>query len=169
MNREPVPNPINNPDAPIPIGRPACFAGNHRNICGARATRIQARPIPANTLVSKIDSKLLSIHGRIPKPRAMKNPPIDIDSFGPFLSISAPAGQAKKITNIPIRESKRCASQSGMRKFVSKVFNIGDNANQFAPYAKITNQNIPTVTQRYRYSFCSIEYLSGPMIPMMFL
>ena len=85
----------------------------------------------------------------MPKPSAMNRAPMEIDSFGPFLSIKEPDGQAKKITNIPIREINRCASQSGTINCVSKVFNIGDNANQFAPYAKITNQNIPTTAQRY--------------------
>jgi hypothetical protein len=63
----------------------------------------------------------------------MKNAPMEIEIFGPLLSISAPAGQAKKMTNMPISESKRCDSQLGIEKFPSNVFNMGDNANQFAP------------------------------------
>jgi hypothetical protein len=79
----------------------------------------------------------------------MNRAPMDIEIFGPFLSMSVPAGHAKKITNIPMSDNNRCDCQLGIENDPSKVFSIGDNANQFAPYAKITNQKIPTTAQRY--------------------
>jgi hypothetical protein len=88
----------------------------------------------------------------------MKTAPIEIESFGPFLSVRDPAGQAKNITNIPIRESSKGACHVlVIPNVVLNSPSIGDNANQFAPYAKIKNQNMPTITQRYPYSFCSIN------------
>jgi hypothetical protein len=63
----------------------------------------------------------------------MKNAPMLIEIFGPLLSMRVPAGQAKKITNIPISERSRWDCQLGIVNEPSNVFSIGDNANQFAP------------------------------------
>jgi len=149
MRRDPVPKPIKSPDEAIPTGSDALFCGNHRSICGARATRIQARPIPAMTLLSKSFGKLSRRKGRKPNPTIIKNAPIDIDDFGPFLSTSEPAGQAKKITNTPMRDINKCDCQPWIPNRASKNANMGDTANQFAPNANITSQNAPTIAQRY--------------------
>jgi len=134
------------------------------------ATRIHPNPIPAMMLLARRVKKLSSNQGRIPNPIAMNNAPMEMESFGPFLSVNDPAGQAKKITNIPMRDSKSGVCQEFViPKEVLNSPSKGESANQFAPKAKITNQNVPTMTQRYLYSFCSMEYLSGTMIDITFL
>src|SRR5271157_5807026 len=149
MKRAPVPKPMKSPDEAIPTASEAAFFGNHRSICGASATRIQARPIPAMTLLSNSLGKLSRRKGRRPNPAIIKNAPIDIDDFGPFLSIREPAGHARRITNIPMREINKFDSHAWTLNWVSKTPNIGAKANQFAPNANITNQNAPTIAQRY--------------------
>jgi hypothetical protein len=64
----------------------------------------------------------------------MNKVPMDMESFGPFLSVNDPAGQAKKITNIPIREINKGVCQVFViPNVVLNSPSIGDNANQFAP------------------------------------
>ena len=149
MKRAPVPNPMKSPEAVIPTASEAFFLGNHRSICGARATSIQARPIPAMRLLRISVGKLPRRKGRRANPIIMKKAPMDVEILGPFLSISEPAGHARNITDIPMRERRRLDCHAWMLNRVSKFPSMGARANQFDPKANITNQNAATMAQRY--------------------